>query len=194
MRFPTAGKHKMDRETLFNATTAGNPLPILIREARPEDAPALITYFRRLFGEPGINLITEADEFSPTVEAESRFIREMARATNSIFLVAEVDEHIVGQLTLEGGKRRNVKHAAVLGITVAQAWRGRGIGRRLLAQSIRWARGSGVISRIELHVFVRNERAVRLYQEFGFVVEGRRREAVIRDGEYLDDWVMGLLL
>ncbi|MBP6016587.1 MAG: GNAT family N-acetyltransferase [Candidatus Promineofilum sp.] len=184
----------MDRETLSSAANADNPAPMLIREARPEDAPALITYFRRLFGESGINLITEADEFSPTVEAESRFIREMARASNSIFLVAEIDHHIIGQLTLEGGKRRNVKHAAVLGITVAQEWRGQGIGHRLLAQAIGWARAGGVISRIELHVFVRNERATRLYQEFGFVVEGRRREAVIRDGQYLDDWVMGLLL
>ena len=184
----------MDRETFSSTSTGDNLAPILIREARPEDASALISYFRRLFGEPGINLITEADEFSPTVETESRVIREMARAPNSIFLVAVIDDHIVGQLTLEGGKRRNVKHAAMLGITVAQEWRGRGIGRRLLTQSIRWARNGGVISRIELHVFVRNERAVRLYQEFGFVVEGRRREAVIRDGKYLDDWVMGLLL
>ncbi len=184
----------MDRETLTSTATSGNPAPVLIREARPEDASALISHFRRLFGEPGINLITEADEFSPTVETESRIIREMARAPNSIFLVAEIEGHIVGQLTLEGGKRRNVKHAAVLGITVAQEWRSQGVGRRLLTQSIRWARNSGVISRIELHVFVRNERAVRLYQEFGFVVEGRRRQAVIRDGEYLDDWVMGLLL
>jgi len=188
------GQYTMDRKTLPHVTSAGDPIPILIREARPEDAPALISYFRRLFGEPGINLITEVDEFSPTVEAESRFIREMARASNSIFLVAELDNHIIGQLTLEGGKRRNVKHAAVLGITVAREWRGSGIGHRLLAESIRWARGSGVISRVELHVFVRNERAVRLYQEFGFVIEGRRRKAVIRDGEHLDDWVMGLLL
>lgn len=164
-----------------------------VREAQPEDAAPLIAYFRRIFAEPGINLITEADEYSPPVEAESRFIRELARATNSLFLVAEIDDRIVGQLTLEGGKRRNVRHAAVLGITVAQEWRGQGVGHRLLEHAIRWARESGIITRIELHVFARNERAVRLYEEFGFVVEGRRREAVIRDGEYLDDLVMSLL-
>jgi RimJ/RimL family protein N-acetyltransferase len=35
---------------------------------------------------------------------------------------------------------------------------------------------------------------MRLYEEFGFIVEGRRREAVIRDGEFIDDLIMGLLL
>lgn len=171
-----------------------DPTPIVIREARPEDAPALIAYFRRIFAEPGINLITEVDEFSPTVETESRYIREITRAGNSLFLVAEFDDRIIGQLTLEGGKRRNVRHSAVLGITVAEGWRGQGIGRRLIEHAIAWARETGQLTRVELHVFARNLAAIHLYETCGFVIEGRRRESVIRDGEYLDDLVMGLLL
>jgi RimJ/RimL family protein N-acetyltransferase len=167
---------------------------VLIREAQPEDAAAGIAHFRRIFSEPGINLITEADEFLPTVEMESRIIRDMIRADNSIFLVAEIDGQIVGILTLEGGKRRNVRHAAVLGITVAREWRGIGIGRRLMEYAIRWARESGILTRIELHVFARNEGAIRLYQACGFEIEGVRQRAVRRDGEDIDDLVMGLLL
>lgn len=180
--------------TTRSAVGAGQVTPIRIREAQPEDAAAMIAYFRRIFAEPGINLITEVDEFSPTVESEARFIRELGRATNSLFLVAEIDDRIVGQLTLEGGRRRNVRHSAVLGITVARDWRGQGVGHRLLDQAIRWARDTGIISRVELHVFARNTGAIRLYEAFGFVVEGRRREAILRDGEYLDDLVMGLML
>lgn len=167
---------------------------VRIRQAEPEDAAELIAYFRRVFAEPGINLITEADEFAPTIEAESRIIREFARTTNSLFLVAESGGQIVGQLTLEGGKRRNVRHAAVLGITVARDWRGQGIGRRLMEHAIRWARDGRLLTRIELHVFARNEGAIHLYRALGFELEGRRRGAVIRDGEPLDDLVMSLLL
>lgn len=167
---------------------------VLIREAQPEDAAALIAYFRRIFAEPGINLITEADEFASTVEMESRFIRDMARASNCLFLVAEVGGDLVGQLTLEGAKRRNVRHTAVLGITIAAEWRGQGIGRRLIERAIEWARATGIVTRIELHVFARNRGAIRLYQQVGFEVEGARRQAVLRDGEYLDDLVMALLL
>ena len=173
---------------------ADRALPVRIREAQPEDAADLIAYFRRVFAEPGINLITEADEFAPTVETESRLIRDFARMTNSLFLVAESNGQIVGQLTLEGGKRRNVRHSAVLGITVARDWRGQGIGRRLIEHAIRWARDGRLLTRIELHVFARNEGAIHLYQALGFELEGRRRRAVIRDGEPLDDLVMGLLL
>ena len=169
-------------------------LPVRIRPADPEDAAELIAYFRRIFAEPGINLITEVDEFAPTVEMESRTIRDFARQVNSLFLVAESNGQVVGQLTLEGGKRRNVRHSAVLGITVARAWRGQGIGRGLMEYAVRWARDGRLLTRIELHVFARNEGAIHLYRAMGFELEGRRRGAVVRDGEPLDDLVMSLLL
>ncbi len=147
-----------------------------------------------VFAEPGINLITMADEFNPTTESEARMISEMNRASNSLFLVAEDDGRIVGQLTLQGGKRRNVRHAATLGITVGRAHRGQGVGRRLMEHAIAWARASRVVTRIEFNVFVRNTHAIALYESCGFEVEGRRRRAAHRDGEYLDDLVMALLL
>jgi len=183
----------MTQEPTLKGAPANRADRVLIREARPEDAAAINAYFRRLFSEPGINLITEADEYYPTVESQSRAIRDMSRADNSLFLVAEADGQIAGVLTLEGAKRRNVRHAAVLGLTVAQEWRGQGVGRRLMAQAIDWARRTGILTRIELHVFARNEIAIALYESLGFEVEGRRRNAVIRDGESIDDLVMSLL-
>ena len=173
-------------------TKAGHK--VVIRPARPEDAAQIIAYARRVFAEPGINLITMADEFNPTTESEARMISEMNRATNSLCLVAEDDGRIVGQLMLQGGKRRNVRHAATLGITVGREHRGQGVGRRLMEYAIDWARAGGVVTRIELNVFVRNSNAIRLYESCGFVVEGRRRRSIHRDGEYMDDLVMALLL
>ena len=167
---------------------------ITIRPARPEDAAQIITYARRVFAEPGVSLITLAEEFNPTTESEARMISEMNRATNSLCLVAEDDGRIVGQLMLQGGKRRNVRHAATLGITVGREHRGQGVGRRLMEYAIDWARAGGVVTRIELTVFVRNSNAIRLYESCGFVVEGRRRRSIHRDGEYMDDLVMALLL
>lgn len=167
---------------------------ITLREGRPEDAAANIDFFRRMFSEPGINLITEADEYFPTIAGEARAIRDMNQADNSLYLVAEIGGQIVGILTLNGGKRRNVKHSAVLGITVAREWRGRGIGRRLMAHAVEWARQTDILTRIELHVFARNTIAIALYESLGFEVEGRLRNAVIRDGVYIDDLIMSLLL
>ncbi len=63
-----------------------------------------------------------------------------------------------------------------------------------MTRAIEWAQKTGAISRIELSVFERNQKAIRLYEKFGFVVEGKRLNAIYRDGEYLDNYLMALLL
>jgi len=44
-----------------------------------------------------------------------------------------------------------------------------------------------------LTVYVDNEPAIRLYQKFGFEVEGTRRKDVFRDGQYVDSYAMARL-
>ena len=47
-----------------------------------------------------------------------------------------------------------------------------------------------LLRRVELTVLVKNERARRLYERLGFVVEGRRKLSVIAKGEIEDEWLM----
>ena len=169
-------------------------MTVLIREARPEDAEQLIAHVRQLVAEPGINIPLTPDEFKLTVEEERQALANSAAAENSVFLVAEIDSQLVGELNCKGGVRRATRHAVTLGISVRQEWRGQGIGAALMAEAIRWARQSDVVRRIELQVYARNEPAIRLYQKFGFEIEGRRRRVIYQNGEYLDDLVMALLL
>jgi len=44
--------------------------------------------------------------------------------------------------------------------------------------------------RLELTAFVENEGAVRLYQSLGFQIEGVKKYAAIRNGEYADEYLM----
>ena len=74
---------------MAGATPTATRDRVVIRPALPDDAAQIIAYARAVFAEPGINLITMADEFNPTTESEARLISEMNRATNSLFLVAE---------------------------------------------------------------------------------------------------------
>ena len=108
--------------------------------------------------------------------------------------MAENEGEIVGILNCKGSMRHAIRHAVELGMSVAEGWRGKGVGSQLMASAIEWAKQTGIVSRIELSVFERNERAIRLYKRFGFVVEGRRRKAIYREGEYQDSLMMGLLL
>ena len=169
-------------------------MDFIVREAQPEDAEQIIAFVQRIIAEPGISIVSQAGEFTFTAEQERKFISDCAADDNSLFLVADAGGEIVGQLTLRGGSRRALRHEAVLGITVAKEWRGRGVGNALMARAVEWAKGSGVIRRIELQVFTSNTTAIHLYQNHGFEIEGRRRKAIYREGEYHDDYVMALLL
>lgn len=169
-------------------------MEVIIREAAPTDAAQIIAYMNRLSEEPNSNIVVEAGEFNHTVESEAAILADFAASENSVFLVAESDGKIVGLLNCRGGIRRSIRHAAILGISVDRDWRGQGVGGQLMARVIEWARSTGIIKRIELAVFERNQVAVQLYQKFGFEIEGKRRKAIFRDGEYLDGLMMALLL
>lgn len=167
---------------------------ITVRKACPTDAEQLIAHVKSLADEPNANLVLLPGEFTLTVEEEQKVLAEYAAADNSVFLVAEAERAIVGALNCKGGTRRAIRHAVLLGMSVDREWRNQGVGQLLMARAIEWARGTGIVSRIELAVFARNEMAIHLYRKFGFEVEGHRRKAVCRDGEQLDDFIMSLLL
>ena len=66
------------------------------------------------------------------------------------------------------------------------------VGSRLLAATLDDAFRKG-LTRIELEVFAANTRAIALYRKFGFVEEGRKRQARYLDGAYEDAILMALL-
>jgi len=170
-------------------------MKVTIREAGPSDAEHIIQYVQRLSEEPVSNITISPGEFTPSVEVEKRIISEFASSENSILLVAEMRGKIIGTLNCRGRKDRNaIRHVVSLGMSVDRNWRGQGIGSLLMADAIEWAKGTGFIKRIELLVFERNEVAIHLYQKFGFEIEGKHRKAIYRDGVYLDNLTMALLL
>jgi RimJ/RimL family protein N-acetyltransferase len=106
--------------------------------------------------------------------------------------VAVEDGEVVGWCDVLRRPQHALRHAGGLGIGVVAAYRGRGIGRRLLEAALRKAWQTG-FSRVELTVRVDNPRARRLYERFGFVTEGLCRHHMRIDGEYYDSYLMALL-
>jgi RimJ/RimL family protein N-acetyltransferase len=58
---------------------------------------------------------------------------------------------------------------------------------------LRHAFGTLALHRVALAVFEFNERAIRSYRRCGFVVEGRAREAIWREGRWWDELTMSIL-
>ncbi|HUH99060.1 MAG TPA: GNAT family N-acetyltransferase [Anaerolineales bacterium] len=169
-------------------------MDLIIREAQPEDAERILQYVQSLINEPEVNLLLSPGEFALTREQEQNLLSEFASSDNSVYFLAERAAKIVGTLICQGGRRRAIRHTAGLSMSVAKEWRNQGIGSLLLSRALEWAKHTGIVSRIELDVFARNEPAIHLYQKFGFVTEGCRRNAIYRDGRYHDDLLMAFLL
>jgi putative acetyltransferase len=107
-------------------------------------------------------------------------------------IVAVLDGRIVGLADVTPYKGRR-SHVGLIGISVHDDYHGRGIGSALVAALVDVSDNWLDLKRLELTVYVDNERAIRLYRAFGFEVEGTRRADAFRDGKYVDSLMMARL-
>ncbi len=122
--------------------------------------------------------------------------RRLTENNESVYtLVGVIDERIVGSVTVVTfPDRPRRKHVGVIGISVHGDWQGKGVGGELMRAIVDLADNWLNLTRLELEVYADNEPAIRLYERFGFEVEGTLRRHAFRDGEYVDSKVMGRLL
>ena len=69
----------------------------------------------------------------------------------------------------------------------------KGYGSEATQMMVDYAFGTLNLNRIQLHVSVENERAVKVYEKIGFKNEGRLRQAMYFDGKYHDFYLMAVL-
>jgi [ribosomal protein S18]-alanine N-acetyltransferase len=129
-----------------------------------------------------INMVTLPEHYS------DYFFESLLRELPEAFIVAEVDEKVVGYIMckIEFGfsnfrKLGFVKKGHVVSVAVLDQHRGKGIGKALMLEGI-----NGVVSRksdeIYLEVRISNTQAIRMYQKLGFQIKSRLR-SYYRDGE-----------
>ena len=135
--------------------------------------------------------ITEVDEFDASEGLNARLLTSLIEGDNSCFLTAWMAGGLAGMLLVQGGHLRRTQHVGRLEIYVGEECRGIGVGRALMEAAIDWASATDSVSKLSLAVFADNKAAVRLYERFGFEIEGRRsKEYRLSDGSYLDDLLM----
>jgi ribosomal protein S18 acetylase RimI-like enzyme len=87
--------------------------------------------------------------------------------------VAEDQGEIVGTYCLQANQKGGGAHVANCGYMTAIAATGRGVARAMCAHSLDRARERGFRAMQFNFVITANERAVRLWQSFGFEIVGR---------------------
>jgi putative acetyltransferase len=128
----------------------------------------------------------------PFTSLEARQRRHAAANANATRLVAVIDGKAIGMIFLAREENRR-SHVGSIGMAVHDAYAGRGVGTALMQAVVDLAERWWNVRRLELSVYADNDRAISLYERFGFEREGLMRAYAWRDGEYVDSIAMARL-
>ncbi len=163
---------------------------VVLRRHVPEN----LACFRRWYADPEIARLARYQEAPMRHDEIERFFtaRVVGRDSLAMAIHERSGNRLVGTCAfsqLDGDNGSALYH-----ITIGEkdAW-GRGYGTEATRLMLDHAFGSLGLHRIALFVFEFNERAIRAYQRCGFVIEGRSRESIFRDGRWWDEIAMSVL-
>ncbi|GHH99313.1 GNAT family N-acetyltransferase [Neobacillus kokaensis] len=165
-------------------------LSYIIRSATAEDAKILSEVRLRCDGETE-NLDREQGEAYIDESGFKRIIKDDTESSSNLFLVADVNDKIVGFSRCQGNILKRMSHKVEFGVCVLKEYWGYGIGKNFLIESINWA-DSNEIKKMTLSVLETNEKAINLYKKYGFEVEGiLKKDKILSDGNYYNTILMG---
>lgn len=174
-------------------TKSGERPSVRVRKARVGDLQQLAENTQSVADE-GWYIFTER-----VTEERKRSMERLIKDDGCLVIVAEVGAgrrwKIVGNLTMtKYGDVEKARHVRVLGMLLIDGFRGRGIGTMLMTRALEWAKAQREVEKVILGVFSNNPRAVRLYEKFGFKVEGVRKGQYYIAGKHADEIDMALFL
>ncbi|WP_082232734.1 GNAT family N-acetyltransferase [Halobacillus massiliensis] len=107
-----------------------------------------------------------------------------------LFLVADVSGKVVGFSRCESSNLKRTIHKVEFGIGILKEYWGNGIGKNMIKESIRWV-DSIDLKKMTLSVLETNNKAIELYKNLGFEIEGRlKKDKRLSDGKYYDTILM----
>ncbi|WP_417451742.1 GNAT family N-acetyltransferase [Kordiimonas sp.] len=163
-----------------------------IRPARPSDAKALASYAKRTLASAE-HLITKPQEYRYSPLRQRFAVARKCACPDETHFIAITRDGIIGSIECWTDHRSRVRHSTTFTMSVHEAYRGTGVGKKLLLHFINWVQNHPRLERIELHVHADNAAALALYQSVGFTLEGTRACAIrYEDGRVIDDHIMAL--
>lgn len=179
----------MESVTTFQAK---NGEAIILRHSEVDDACGILDTIRSTALERSYILM---DHYGKKIESEKQYISSLDRSKN-LLMVAVAGDAVVGclaALQADAGKLESTAHILHVGLHLREAYRGLGIGSRMLAYAEAWAGDQG-FRKLEASIFTGNKRSLHLFNRAGFAEEGIRKIGVRVDNSYLDEVLVGKIL
>lgn len=166
-----------------------NGKKVLVRKPKIEDAKALINVIITADTETKF-LGRKIGEFNLTEKEEEQKIEKILNSNTGWFVV-EYEGRIIGQCSI-GLVRNNERfcHRGEVAFILLKEYWGLGIGGKMMEECIRWAKDNN-LTQIELSIVKENERALKMYKDFGFEIVGEIPRALYYiDGSYANEYIM----
>ena len=138
--------------------------------------------------------LLDADPAKPWSRQDARKeLEELPKHNQFPFVIrALADDRLVGFIGLFGVQWAHGDTWVGIGIGAESDW-GKGYGTDAMRVILHYAFTELNLHRVTLMVFGYNPRAIRSYEKAGFVVEGRVRQTLHREGQRHDEFYMGIL-
>ncbi|OKJ72908.1 GNAT family N-acetyltransferase [Streptomyces sp. CB02460] len=139
---------------------------MLIREANPEDWPAIWPFFREI--------VAAGETFTYPLDLQEADAADwwLLKPPNRTVVALADDGTVLGTAKMNKNHMGNGSHIASASYMVDPRHSGRGVGRALCEYSIDWARTAGYRAMQFNAVVETNTHAVKLYRSLGFDILG----------------------
>jgi RimJ/RimL family protein N-acetyltransferase len=171
---------------------------IVVRDLQPSDFKDLVecysSYQEELKENPALGIPSFSME--PSMHRDLHWFSGLCKKVaegNAVVVVGEADSHVVGHCEVDRILHSpEMSHQGILGMAVRKEHRGRGVGTAMLELALQKCEGK--FETLELSVFSTNDGAKRLYERFRFKSIGVKPRAIKRNGAYIDEEIMVLIL
>lgn len=171
--------------------TLKNGCEITLRMARISDALPLIKTVKEYLADS--NYIPQSpEEFNMTLEQEQKWIHSFLEKDNSLLILAEFENRIIGNIDINGHTRKMMQHTAVIGMGMLLEWRNTGLGTQLLQHGIQWAKQNTILELLWLQVYTENLAGITLYKKMGFEENGILPNFFKHSDRYYNNLTMNL--
>ena len=130
----------------------------------------------------------------PYTQADAeRWIERCRRQEPPRDLVIAQADRLIGVGGVEPSGDGVSRYTASIGYWLGERHWGRGIGTAVCASLLSYAWATFDVERIEAEVFAWNPASARVLEKNGLELEGRRRKAIYKDGELVDELIYSIL-
>lgn len=165
---------------------------LIIRELNPDDAEEVLKYTSSVGSETDF-LTFGSEGVSYTIDQEKIFLRNTQETKRNYMIGGFLDDRLVSVVNIASSQKDRLSHKSDIGISVLKEFWNMGVGSSMMEFIISLCRKDN-FRKIDLLVNEENERAIKLYEKYGFIKEGLLSRDIQIDGVFYSSYHMGLKL